>query len=317
MDWILDSGDAAGATMLRREIAAYLRRHGEPDGDLVGAELVISELLANAVRHTAGPCWVSVDWSKAEPILRACDLGEGFTLGAFQAPDFESVGGRGLYIVSSLVLQLDVRKRVSGTGSMAEATLPIRRVASVSIDPPRRRTASPLSLTEVKQEGAFGRETFLHAVTSQLAQVMELQMGPAADAVVAQVAVDVGSQMEAEYRIAVGAAERLDTAALAECYVRLKNAIDGGFVAVEVTPTRIVLENDRCPFGDAVKLSPSLCRMTSAVFGGIAAGNTDRWADVTLEERIAVGDRRCRVIVELDGADDPPAPWVHRYTPPR
>ena len=57
--------------------------------------------------------------------------------------------------------------------------------------------------------------------------------------------------------------------------------------------------------------------MTSAVFGGIAAGNTDRWADVTLEERIAVGDRRCRVIVELDGADDPPAPWVHRYTPPR
>ena len=159
MDWILDSGDAAGATMLRREIAAYLRRHGEPDGDHVGAELVISELLANAVRHTAGLCWISVDWSKAEPILRACDLGEGFTLGAFQAPDFESVGGRGLYIVSSLVLQLDVRKRVSGTGSMAEATLPIRRVASVSIDPPRRRTASPLSLPGHRRTGRRGRPT--------------------------------------------------------------------------------------------------------------------------------------------------------------
>ena len=146
---------------------------------------------------------------------------------------------------------------------------------------------------------------------------MELEMGPtAANVVVAQVAVDVGSQMEAEYRIAIGAVERLDTVRLAECYVRLRNAIDGGFVAVEVTPTRIVLENDRCPFGEAVTLSPSLCRMTSAVFGGIAARNADRWADVTLEERIAVGDRRCRIVVELDGGDEHPAPWVHRYTPP-
>ena len=116
MGWILDTAHASGATVLRRQIAAYLNRHGEPDSDHSGAELVVAELLSNAVRHTTGPCWVSVDWSLAEPILRASDLGDGFVVGAMEAPDIQAIGGRGLFIVSSLVLQLDVRRRASGVG---------------------------------------------------------------------------------------------------------------------------------------------------------------------------------------------------------
>jgi anti-sigma regulatory factor (Ser/Thr protein kinase) len=66
------------------------------------------------------------------------------------------------------------------------------------------------------------------------------------------------------------------------------------------------------PFGDVVRQAPGLCRMTSSVFGGIAARNTGG-AAVVLEERIAVGDPECRVIVWL--GSDKPGRWerAHDY----
>jgi hypothetical protein len=58
--------------------------------------------------------------------------------------------------------------------------------------------------------------------------------------------------------------------------------------------------------------SPGLCRMTSSVFGGIAARNA-AGTSVLLEERIAVGDPECRVIVRLgDGAHEA-TPASHDY----
>jgi predicted ArsR family transcriptional regulator len=123
--------------------------------------------------------------------------------------------------------------------------------------------------------------------------------------------------MELEYRTATGATGQLGPDLLAECFVRLKHAIDGGFVIVEIHDNIIVLENDRCPFGDAVRLAPALCRMTSSVFGGIAARSAERDATVRLEERIAIGDARCRVVIELDPVHDPgEAPRGHRYRTP-
>jgi len=83
-------------------------------------------------------------------------------------------------------------------------------------------------------------------------------------------------------------------------------------IIVEVMPERIVLVNSRCPFGAEVQHSPSLCRMTSAVFGGIAARNADE-AAVSLDERIAVGDPGCRVVVHL-GAAAKSAQRAHHYT---
>ena len=85
---------------------------------------------------------------------------------------------------------------------------------------------------------------------------------------------------------------------------------------VEATPERIVLENRRCPFGEAVRHAPALCRMTSSVFGGLAARNHPGGATVLLEERIAVGDPGCRVVVYLGPAPAEVAPYAHRYRPP-
>jgi predicted ArsR family transcriptional regulator len=98
--------------------------------------------------------------------------------------------------------------------------------------------------------------------------------------------------------------------------VRLKHAIDGGFSVVEATPERVVLENTRCPFGDAVLRSPALCRMTSSVFGGIAARNAGSDVAVLLEERIAVGDPGCRVVVSLTPPPQEAAAFAHHYRAP-
>jgi predicted ArsR family transcriptional regulator len=98
--------------------------------------------------------------------------------------------------------------------------------------------------------------------------------------------------------------------------VRLKHAIDGGFSVVEASAERIVLENTRCPFGDAVLRAPALCRMTSSVFGGIAARNTSGDVAVLLEERIAVGDPGCRVVVSLTPPPEQEAAFAHHYRAP-
>jgi hypothetical protein len=53
--------------------------------------------------------------------------------------------------------------------------------------------------------------------------------------------------------------------------------------------------------------------MTSSVFGGIAARNSGE-ASVMLEERIAVGDPECRVVVSLSPRGSEQGDLGHSYT---
>jgi anti-sigma regulatory factor (Ser/Thr protein kinase)/predicted ArsR family transcriptional regulator len=313
VDWVISDGDHDAIAVLRSQLVAYLQRHGDPDSDFDGARLVVSELVTNGVVHAEGPVWVSLDWGDAEPELTVADVGPGFDL-TIDLPPADSTGGRGLFISNQIALKLDAHRRRSG-GTIVTAVLPVRRAESVSMDPPRRRRALP-GLEEASPEG-FGKEPFLRALVVQLATSVDEQQGPdAAEAAVAQVAADIGGQMEEEFRRARGIVGRLTTEQIADCYVRLKSAIDGGFRVSEMSGSRIVLVNDRCPFGDAVKKAPSLCRMTSSVFGGIAARNSERSVDVFLEERIAMGDDRCVVVVDLDPPTELPERWSHRYRTP-
>ncbi len=361
VDWYLDGGDRASLTALRHEITGYLGRHAEVDCDLSDAELVIEEIVGNAVRHAGGSIWVSLSWLETSPTLTVRDLGPGFDparlvavavapLGMLDTGDpaslvedgdldrsrgFQPVephlapnldldlrlgvdgvaeGGRGLFLVTHLAPALEAEVREGG-GMTVTVELPVKKPSAVSYDPPRRATGALPALSEARPEGGFGKESFLRALVVQLARAIELNVGPdAAAAAVAQVGIDVGGQMEEEFRAAQSIVGRLTPDQLAHCYVRLKHAIDGGFYVLEATHERIVLGNRRCPFGDVVQLAPSLCRMTSSVFGGIAARNNDEGAAVLLEERIAVGDPGCRVVVYLR---EPPArtrPLTHQYS---
>ena len=339
MDWYVTRDDPAGVTALRHRVHDYLARHAAHDSDLDAATLVFSELLANAIRHTHSAAWVRLTWTEEHPTVSIWDLGPGFdaeeelarrgiaeadidagdTSGAPYAtstPDHLAENGRGLFLVTHLAEEFDVAARAGG-GSRVDAVLPVSRAPARSIDPPLITGGALPDLDEARPEGGFDKESFLRALVVQLSQAVEHAGGPdLGEDVVAEVGITVGGQMEAEYRAAREVVGRLDPDQLAECFVRLKHAIDGRFYVVELTEDRIVLGNERCPFGNAVRKAPALCRVTSAVFGGIAARNHDGGAAIVLEERIAVGDPGCRVVVHLG---DPPAAsqrFAHRYHAP-
>jgi DNA-binding NtrC family response regulator len=94
---------------------------------------------------------------------------------------------------------------------------------------------------------------------------------------------------------------RLTQEQYADLIVSLKNRIGGNFSRASSGAGVVRVVNSRCPFGDAVREAPELCRMTSSVFGGIAARNFG-YAKVELKKRIAAGDGRCEVYVYLDRA---------------
>lgn len=136
--------------------------------------------------------------------------------------------------------------------------------------------------------------TLLRELTGTLEDVVGLDEAAGFISVVGQ---RIGEQINAGYRRDL-ALPVLSRAQVADVLVDLKRRIDGDFRVVEQDDTRIVLENRRCPFGDKVIGRPSLCMMTSNVFGVIAAENLGQ-AKVELAQTIAGGAPGCRVVVHL------------------
>lgn len=300
MDWYVDGGNPEALGALRHDAIDYLSRHATAESDLADVAVVIGELLANVHRHARGPCWVNIDWSGEEAVISVYDLGPGFTR-PVGLPEPESLSGRGLFIVDALSDELLVMRREQG-GAVVKALLPARRAKPhTPLAAYTKAVGSLPSPHEVDEQGWFGKEPFLRALVVQLAQHVEREAGPtAAEEAVTAVGTGVGARMEEAYRDARQLVDRLTPAEIADLYVGLKRAIDGDFYVVEMDENMIRLRNRRCPFGDAVMHSPHLCRMTSSVFGGIAARNSDNPVLVQLDRRIALGDPECEVTVWLD-----------------
>ncbi|NJC72432.1 ATP-binding protein [Planosporangium thailandense] len=310
MDWLVDPPTAGAASALRTELSSFLRRHAADAAEVSDAEVVIAELLANAVEHAGGPIWVSLVWTEALPVLTVQDLGPSFTPD-LSPPAVTSPRGRGLWLVSQLAKDLAVEAKRS-RGNRVQATLAVTRRSESSFDPPRR-LINPLPTLEEAGPRGFPRESFLRALVVELSRAVTDTHGPlASEEAVARVGATIGGQMEDEFRRARQITGRLTPEQIADCYVRLKAAIDGDFYPISISADRIVLGNRRCPFGDTVRHSPALCRMTSSVFGGIAARNRGQ-AVVLLDERIAVGDPECRVTVLLNPDAGDRSAGGHRY----
>ena len=155
------------------------------------------------------------------------------------------------------------------------------------------------------------RDVFLRRLLRELAGTLQDVVGlDEASGYVSVVGAAMGEHIGAEYRRAL-AVERLSREQVAAVLVDLKRRIRGDFFVVEETEDRIVLGNRACPFGEFVLGRPSLCMMTSNVFGSIAAENLG-YAGVTLERTIAQGDPGCRVVVHLR-PDERAGPGVREY----
>ena len=155
-------------------------------------------------------------------------------------------------------------------------------------------------------EVGLDRDVFFRRMLRELAGTIEAIVGrEEASGYVAAVGAAMGDWINAAYHAEMGP-EDFDLEAVAAIFVDLKRRIDGGFYIVSVEPDRIVLRNERCPFGPDVLGRPSLCMMTSNVFGRIAADNLG-YARVELDETIAEGAHECQIVVHLSqrGNADP------------
>ncbi|MEZ5824407.1 MAG: methanogen output domain 1-containing protein [Geminicoccaceae bacterium] len=147
------------------------------------------------------------------------------------------------------------------------------------------------------------RDHFLRELLRELMSILEDTVGlEEAEGFIALVGGRVGQVMDEEYRSANGR-RKLDRQTVAHALVDLKRRINGGFAIERVDDEKIVLVNTACPFAEHVEGRKSLCMMTSNVFGRISANNLG-YARVDLEETIAAGQSRCRVVIHLVEGED-------------
>jgi len=149
---------------------------------------------------------------------------------------------------------------------------------------------------------ALNRDVFLRNLIRTLAGTLEDVIGiEEAEGYISVVGAQIGEELDHAYKAAL-AVEKLDKRQVSDALVDLKRRIEGDFYILEETENRIVLGNRRCPFGEFVKDRPSLCMMTSNVFGHIAAQNLG-YARISLDETIAMGHEGCKVVVYLKPTD--------------
>ena len=142
------------------------------------------------------------------------------------------------------------------------------------------------------------RDVFLRTLIRELSGTLEDVVGlEEASGFVSAVGQRIGDQINLSYRSALGV-ELLSKQQVADVLVDLKRRIQGDFFVLEQTDEKIVFGNRVCPFAEKVIGRPSMCMMTSNVFGTIAAENLG-YAKVALEQTIAEGEPECRVVVYL------------------
>lgn len=142
------------------------------------------------------------------------------------------------------------------------------------------------------------RDLFLRVLLRELSGTLEDVVGLAeASGYISVVGGAMGERFNAEYRRALSV-DILTRDQVRDVLVDLKRRIQGDFYVIEEHEDRIVLGNRACPFGKLVEGRPSLCMMTSNVFGSIAAQNLG-YARVDIQESIASGHAGCRIVVNL------------------
>ena len=147
------------------------------------------------------------------------------------------------------------------------------------------------------------RDVFIRTLIRELSGALQDIVGlEEASGFITLVGQSMGRQIDQEYKSALNVSN-LSREQVAEVLVDLKKRIKGDFYIIEETHEKIILGNRACPFAEKVIGRPSMCMMTSNVFGSIAADNLG-YAKVELQETIASGAPGCRVVVYLKPTEE-------------
>jgi anti-sigma regulatory factor (Ser/Thr protein kinase) len=115
----------ADARAARTRIAAYLREQASSDSDLAATELIVSEIVGNALKHGAGGASLRLEWCDDRAILHVRNSGQAFEapLGLPEEPSAET--GRGLFLVRAISLGLRIERDCDM--NHVHVILPVRR----------------------------------------------------------------------------------------------------------------------------------------------------------------------------------------------
>lgn len=159
------------------------------------------------------------------------------------------------------------------------------------------------------------RDVFMRRLIASLGHLNEGILGSElTGAYILNVGLSMGAAIEEEYKRFWGIERSFTLDEYAHVIVDLKQKIQGNFSLVSKDPLKVVVRTTSCPFDTLVRQSPSLCFMTSSVFGGIAARNFG-YAKVVLHQRIALGDPGCYVTIHLQRTAEAEAVIGKEYVP--
>jgi anti-sigma regulatory factor (Ser/Thr protein kinase) len=123
--WSLVTADAREASGARREIRRFLANEADAGSDLDAVETIVGELVANVIRHAAGPIGIYVAWDGATAVAIVADRGPGIPP-VRCVPDMDATSGRGLFIVQALARCVDIDSS-GANGSRITVGLPVHR----------------------------------------------------------------------------------------------------------------------------------------------------------------------------------------------
>jgi anti-sigma regulatory factor (Ser/Thr protein kinase) len=119
----IESHDDASAA--RAHVGAHLRERASADSDFLAAELIVSELVGNALKHGAdGGASLTLHWEDDWAVLHVVSAGAPFDLPAGLPDEPSSEGGRGLYLVAQIALGLQIVREADA--NRVRAVLPVR-----------------------------------------------------------------------------------------------------------------------------------------------------------------------------------------------
>ncbi len=140
---------------------------------------------------------------------------------------------------------------------------------------------------------------FLQTFILELIHASEQQGQKHCEELIEHIAKTAGCFFEAAYRNETQKPGLLDKSSYIELILGLKNNIGGNFSLIQSDEQTITVHNTCCPFGEGVTNFPELCRMTSSVFGGIAARNFG-YAKVEIKHSIAKQHGHCTVCIHTN-----------------
>ena len=275
MDWCVDTREPGALAAAEAAVGAHVGRHVLSPPLVELARPIVREALAQG---PPGCRWVHLDWEDQLPRLEVRSLPDGPMPGSVVAPGVTAAQ-------EDVVALLDRHAAAPAVSAVLEAPRP----PESHLDPGPVAGATP-------SEGPGHVAGLLAAALSS-----GLDMPGAAAAAGASRA----AQYLATHEPPTSAAE------VARAVVSIEEELGAGFHIVSADDRRAVLANRRCPFGPSTP--GSLCRFTSALAGTLAA-RAGGAAEITMDERLALGDHQCRMVVDLE----PPAvrPTSHRYSWP-